>query len=200
MRIKKFFYTGVILVLLSALLSGCGSSVAPFRSKELKKEDGINMAVLPFDNLSKTQGAGKIMENYILVEFLKRSPLDIIEPGEVLSVLSQERIRLATSVPRETINKIGKRLDARLLMIGIVHEYEMQLASGPGGSGQVPVIAVSLRIVDADTGNIVWAVSAPRRGTDNETVFGIGRIQSMDRLAQKTAEEIAQAFTDSMKK
>ncbi|RJQ17715.1 MAG: hypothetical protein C4560_08375 [Nitrospiraceae bacterium] len=199
MGIRQFFYTGSISVLLLILLAGCGTSMKPFRSNEFKREGNVKIAILPFDNLSDTQGAGKIMEDYVLVELLKHSPINIIEPGEVASVLSQERIRLATSISRETVNKIGKRLGAGLLIIGVVHEYDMQLATGAGGSGQVPAIAVSLRIIDADTGNIVWAVSAPRRGTDTETVFGIGRIQSMDSLAQKTAEEIAKAFAASIK-
>lgn len=199
MEIKRVCYTAGILVLLLVLLSNCGGSLTPFASRELKGGGNVKMAILPLDNLSKTQGAGKIMENYVLVEFLKYSPIIIIEPGEVASVLSQERIRLATNISKETLQKIGKSLGVRLFMIGIVNEYDMQLASGAGGSGQVPIIAVSLRIIDAESGDIVWAINAPRRGTDTETVFGMGRIQSMDRLAQKTAEEIAKAFANSMR-
>ncbi len=211
----KQLHAGLIVLLL-ILLSGCGPSMKPFVGKGLygvgKAGDqrfdyaltlgdvkNVKMAILPFDNLSKTQGAGKIMENYALVEFLKYSPIHIIDPGEVASVLSQERIRLATSISKETVSRIGKNLGVRFLMIGVVHEYDMQLATGAGGSGQIPIIAVSLRIIDTDTGDIIWAINAPRRGTDTETVFGIGRIQSTDRLAQKTAEEIAQAFANSIR-
>lgn len=199
MKIKRVVLLAGILNLFLILLSNCAPSMKPFSNKNLSEGGNVKMAILPFDNLSKTQGAGKIMENYVLVEFLKYSQVNIIEPGEVASVLSHERIRLATSIPKETIHKIGKNLGANLFMIGIVNEYEMQLATGAGGSGQIPVIAVSLRIIDANTGDIVWAVSTPRRGNDSETVFGIGRIQSIDRLAQKTAEEIAQAFANSMR-
>jgi curli biogenesis system outer membrane secretion channel CsgG len=76
----------------------------------------------------------------------------------------------------------------------------MQMASGAGGSGQIPVIAITLRIIDAATGEIVWAINAARSGSDKETVFGIGKIRSLNTLADDMAKQIAQAFADSLGK
>lgn len=189
--------TGVVLMV---TLAGCASAVKPFAGRNLKGGDGVKMAILSFDNLSKTQGAGKSMENMMLTEFLKSSPIRIIDPGEVGAALSEERVRLATSIPRETVRSLGKKLGVDLFMVGVVHEYEMQLASGAGGSGQTPVIAVTLRIIDAGTGEIVWAINAARSGNDNETVFGIGKIISLNTLADDIAKQIAESFADSVKK
>jgi len=158
------------------------------------------MAILPFDNLSSTQGAGKTIENLVLIEFLKRSTLKVIDPGEVSAILSKERIRLATSIPKETIRTLGTGLGAGLLMMGTVHQYEMLTASGAGGSGTIPTVAVTVRIIDAESGDIVWATTVTRRGNDREIVFGIGKIQSLNQLAEETAMELAQAFADSINK
>jgi curli biogenesis system outer membrane secretion channel CsgG len=186
------------VMLLSALLFGCGPSMRPFASKNLSGAEGLKMAILPFDNLSATQGAGKTMENLMLVEFLKNSPARIIDPGEMTEALSQERVRLATSIPKETIKRLGKSLGANFFIIGIVHEYQMQMASGAGGAGQVPVLSITMRIIDAENGEIVWAINAARRGNDRETVFGIGRVESIDRLAEETSREVAEAFARSL--
>lgn len=192
---------GIAVALLVIVLSGCGpSSIKPFASANLKGGADVGMAILPFDNLSSTQGAGKSMESLVLIEFLKRSPVKIVDPGEVAAVLSKERIRLATSIPKETIRTLGKDLGVKLLMLGIVHQHEMQTAMGAGGSGNVPVIGITLRIIDAESGDIVWASTATRRGNDREIVFGIGKIQSLNALAEATAAELAQAFADSLRK
>lgn len=184
----------------SGWVAGCGGrAVRPFVGAGLRGGEGVTMAILPFENLSKGQGAGKSMENYALVEFLKHSPVKIIDPGQVAEALSRERIRLTTSIAKETLAALGKDLDANLFLLGTVHDYDMQLATGAGGSGQVPVVAVSLRALRADTGEIVWAASATRRGNDRETVFGIGRVHSLDRLAEDTARELAQSFAASVK-
>lgn len=187
-------------VLCLIVLSGCGPSIKPFAGRNLKGGEGVKMAILSFDNLSKTQGAGKSMENMVLTEFLKNSPVRIIDPGEVAAALSEERVRLATSIPKETVQALGKKLGVDLFMVGVVHEYEMQMASGAGGSGQVPFIAITLRIIDAKTGDIVWAINAARSGSDRETVFGIGKIQSLNTLADDIAKQIATAFADSLRK
>jgi TolB-like protein len=190
---------GIITALLLLVLSACGPSIKPFASRELKGGEGVRMAILPFDNLSSTQGAGKSIEGLVLIEFLKRSTLKVVDPGEVQAVLSKERIRLATSIPKETVRTLGEGLGVRLLMMGTVHQYEMQAATG-AGAGNMPVIAISLRIIEVETGDIVWASTVTRRGNDRELVFGIGKIQSLNQLAEETAMELAQAFADSIKK
>ncbi len=191
---------GITTALLLIALSGCGPSLKPFASRDLKGGEGARMAILPFDNLSATQGAGKSIESLVLIEFLKRSTVKVVDPGEVSAILSKERIRLATSIPKETIHTLGAGLGVGLLMMGTVHQYEMLTASGAGGSGNIPAVAVTLRIIDAESGDIVWASTVSRRGNDREIVFGIGKIQSLNQLAEETAMEFAQAFADSLRK
>jgi hypothetical protein len=198
----KQFSLGIISILLfGTALGGCGGgSLDPFASQSLKGGEGVRMAILPFDNLSDDQGAGKTMENLALVEFLKRTQSKILDPGEVSAGLLQERIRLATSIPKETIQSLGGKLGVDMFLIGVVHEYGMQRSSGAGGSGEIPVVSLTLRIIDAETGDIVWAISSARRGNDRETAFGIGRIDSLEQLAHSTAVEMAQAFAVSMRR
>lgn len=217
--LKKTSYMIIAGIFFLVMQYGCsGPSLKPYASDDLvefaQQENKNNisgtalmtggkeviMAVLPFDNLSETQGVGKKMESFILVEFLRSTPLKIIEPGELKAALSEERIRLATSIPKETVRKLGRKLGVNLFIIGTVLEYNLQLASGAAGRGEVPVVAVTLRVIDAETGDILWAVNAARRGTDRETIFGKGRVYSSDKLAQNIASEIAEAFAASLKK
>lgn len=196
---NKRFSLPVLTIIAAFLLTGCAESIKPFAGRNLAGGEGVKLAILPFDNLSKTPGAGKTMENFVLVEFLKRTPIQIVDLGEVIAVLSDERVRLATSIPRETIQSIGGKLGVDLLMIGVLHAYEMQTLSGASGSGQVPVIALSVRIINTATGEIVWASNATRRGNDRESIFGIGRVNFLDALAESTAGEVATAFAQSLR-
>ena len=199
---KHVFLSVFAATLVLVNFAGCGSGriAEPFTSQGLKGDAGVRMAILPFDNLSDDQGAGKTMENLVLVEFLKNTSAYIIDPGEVMAALVEERIRLATSIPREILKKLGQRLESDYFILGIVHEYTMQRMSGAGGAGEVPVVSLTLRILDAQSGEIVWATSAARRGNDREKVFGMGRIDSIEQLAQITAQEIAQNLAGSLKR
>lgn len=182
------------------MLSGCGTSIKPFVGKDFKEAEGAKMAILPLDNMSKTQGAGKSLENIMLIELLSRTSLTIVDPGEVAAALSQERVRLATSIKKESIRNLGKTLGVNFLMVGVVHEYDFQSFSGAAGSGSMPVIAVTLRVIDTNTAGIVWAGNATRRGNDRETVFGIGRVHSLNALAEQVAIEFAEALNKSLQR
>ena len=188
---RRFRFFSVHLLVFLLLAAGCAkSTLRPYTSSDFKAG---KMAILPFDNLSAAQGASKTMENLVLVEFLRLPIFTIVEPGEVSAALSEARVRLATSMPKETVIKLGKDLGVDLLMLGVVHEHELKRFSGAGGSGEVPVVAVSVRILETRTGNIVWAANANRTGNDRESVFGIGRIQSINELAAETAVELARS-------
>ncbi|MCM2357201.1 MAG: CsgG/HfaB family protein [Geobacteraceae bacterium] len=191
--------TMVLVLFFGAMLSGCQSSpIKPYISKNFKGGEGMKMAILPFDNMSKTQGAGKALENIMMIELLSRTPLTVVDPGEVSAALSQERVRMTTTIKREAVRNLGKNMGVNFLMVGAIHEYDFQ--SFTGVSGAIPVIAITMRLIDTNSGDIVWAGNATRRGNDRETVFGIGRIQSMNALAEQVAIEFAEAINKALQR
>lgn len=195
--LRQFSSRGIAVTLFLAILAGCAPSLQPFASSKLKYKEGARMAILPLDNLSKTPNTGRSMDNVILIEFLKRAPISVVDPGEVAAALSEVRIRLATAISKENVQILGKKLGVDYFLVGIIHDYDMQTLTGAGGTGPVPSISITLRLIDAGSGDIVWATNYTRRGNDREKVFGIGRVQSLNALAEETAAELAQAFAAS---
>lgn len=179
------------------LLGACAPKVKPYAAPALA--DKHRMAILPFENLTKATGAAKTLEGMVLVEFLKRAPVTIVDPGEVAAALSKARVRIATSMSRDTLAAVARELGVDLVLVGTLHDYDVQTGSGAGTSGPIPVLAMTLRVVDARGGNIVWAANAARRGTDRETVFGIGRVHSLNALAEEAAASMAEAFAASLR-
>ncbi len=189
------------MLLLVLGLSACGRPVMkPFASPDLRSRSGLSIALLPFDNLTQDSRAGKTMENMVLVEFLKQVPSSVrfVDPGEVNAALVDERIRVTTAIPGTAVKALGDRLGADLLLQGVVQGFEMQRVTSASGAGDVPVVSLSLRMVDTKTGEIVWALSSSRRGNDQEKVFGIGRVDSLEQLSQEVVGEMAAAFAKSL--
>lgn len=188
------------LALTAVLLMACGTTIKPYAGPGLARDGGTRMAILPFENLSKAPGAARTLEGMVLVELLRQAPVAIVDPGEVSAALSKERVRIATSMSREALAAVARDLGVDLVMMGTLHDYDMQMGTGVGGSSQIPVLAATLRAVDARSGEIVWAANAARRGTDKETVFGIGRVHSLNTLAEEAAADLAGAFAASMRR
>jgi hypothetical protein len=51
-----------------------------------------------------------------------------------------------------------------------------------------------MRLVRCEDGRIVWAGSHARRGDDTETVFGLGRVTTLEQLADKTVAELMESL------
>jgi TolB-like protein len=159
--------------------------------ENLNISKGERIAILPFTNLTDSPGAGDKLSNLLLVEVLKSGKLKVVEPGVVEYFLSKERIRLLDRLSPENVKKIGTELHVRYVLVGTVLEYRLIRS----GKYDVPYISLSIRMIDTGTGEIVFAASHALSGRDSETLFGIGRITSLEKLSKMVAKELASSLS-----
>lgn len=184
------------VVLLAFGLAGCTREQAAITAA-VRQEVGserIRLAVLPFDNLSRSPGADRAVTQTILTYLLASDLFEVIEPGHVNKVLADLRIRSPTEeIDPETARKLGQRLNAELLLIGIVQEYgEVRVANDV-----YPAVSLSARILDAYTGSILWSASVAQTGADTVIIFDFGRITSLPKLTQVVIEKMVRGLQTS---
>lgn len=190
----------VLLAIVFMTLSCAGDKkplLTPYEFDKYSSPPMPRLAILPLENFSPSERASKKVSDIFLVEFLKMKNIYLIEPGNIEIALADERIRNTSIMPMKTVKVLADRLNADLIMIGSILEFEMQQSRG--GTGTVPMLSLTLRILDARTGNIVWAANVNSRGDDKEKLFGIGKIHSLDKLVETTAKEIVYEFSRFIK-
>jgi TolB-like protein len=62
------------------------------------------------------------------------------------------------------------------------------------GPVSYPSVSVTMRMVRCEDGRIVWAGSHARRGDDTESVFGLGRVSTLEQLTEKTVAELLESL------
>ncbi len=194
-RFKLFILLPIILMTFNCAKK---QLLKPYEFEDYVLPAMPRLAMMPLENFSTTERAGKKVGDIFLVEFLKMKNIYLIEPGNVEVALAEERVRNISIMPVKTINALANKLNVDLIMIGSVMGFEMQQSTGGGGA--IPLISLTVRVLDVKTGNIVWAVNTIRRGDDKEKLFGVGRILSIDKLAEIIAEEISYEFSNFIKK
>ena len=144
------------------------------------------IAMLPLENLSdKTEYVDRMTR--VVWTAIGRDPrFEAVEPGEVDGVLSDLRIRSAGSLTRDQIEDASRRLETRWLVAGTL----LECGSVRTPDGDVPSMALSLRLLDGRSGRVVWTDMASHSGEDRETVFGWGRETSLEAVASRTAQEL----------
>jgi len=176
------------------MLSSCGAPYHGGGTVRGQSAGGVKIAILPFENLSAQEGAGKMAGSLFLVKMLGSGVFEISDPGVVEEALGEERVRLTSHIRLDILKKLGEHMGVKYILVGTVLENEMQMLGGVSGGGQVPSVSVTARIVDVTSGRVMWADARARRGTDSEKIFGIGRIYSTTKIMNVILEEMVSSM------
>ena len=184
-RIKLKTVLPLLLAAAAASLTGCASNPQYFRS-DFTLDGPATLALMPLVNLSKYDEAGDVVMNSLLIQLLDKGFFQIVDPGLVDHAVLERRIRFTDRLPLSTMQELGDTLNADYMLLGTVNEFDMITSR----SETVPLVSISLRIVRSDTGTIFWAATHTRRGDDAETVFGLGRIMTLEQLTAVAVKDI----------
>jgi TolB-like protein len=157
----------VAISLLFLMISGCGGK---FDSKEYLRENVdlsaiSRIAVLPFQNYTTDQFVAERTRDIAITQFLSSGIADVVDRGLVDSVMAEEVIDPKLPIDQINMKRLGQRLNVQAFLLGAVD------LAGERRTGTVayPILGVTLRLVDAQAGVIIWQSSG--RWTA-ETVVG----------------------------
>lgn len=162
-------------------LTGCGTFDVR-SSQDLSSVPVSPVAVIPFDTLSGEVNAGLIMTDLIRSEVVRQTDLTLVAADHV----SRELEDLAGQVlsPAE----IGGKVNAKTLITGEVLEYRYKR-----GVGEEPSIGVIVRLVDVDSGKILWQATCTRIGR-----YSWFTEDSLSRLAHAISSDIITSFAEHL--
>ncbi len=155
----------LILVLVSIatlFVSGCGSK-EPDSTVFLREGLDLNyverIAVLPFDNLTIDQFAGKRVRDLAFTEALASGMFDIAEQGVVDAVLREMALSADSPIDAPVLKILGKRLGVNAFLSGTVNNIK------GGGSGyNYPEVSLTLYLIDIETAEVLWRSTAYKNG------------------------------------
>lgn len=145
--------------LIFSFMSGCKQK--HYTRPEINLEKVKTIAVLPFQNLTLHAHADEKVRNAVIIELLSRG-FDIVEPGEVTSVLSDLEVRSLGALSTSDIQYIGETLGVNAIMKGAVGTYQMSR----GVSVSFPEVSVDLMLLNATSGKITWHIWHTAGGPD----------------------------------
>ena len=148
------------------------------------------VALLPFENLTPRPDAADRLSRVFASVLGETGACQPVEPGDIEQVFAELRIRDVNGITRETVPQVAKRLDADWLLAGTILEYGAQRTP----EGDVPSVGVALRLLDGRDGRTAWSAMRVRTGEDRESLFGIGRVRSLDQLSERLARELFAGF------
>ncbi len=171
------------------LLSGCAARRAEkvtFHEPDMDFSLIRTVAVLPFANLAPVQAAGDRVREVFMTMLQATGAVYVLPPGEIARGISRTGIENPQAPTPEEVVALGKLIGADAVITGAVLEY----GETRSGSATASLISLSVRMMEAKTGRVVWSAASTKGGvTAAARLFGGGG-EPMNEVTTKAVDDL----------
>ncbi|HEV7509794.1 MAG TPA: CsgG/HfaB family protein [Thermoanaerobaculia bacterium] len=200
---KRVFIPALCAIALLALVLVPVLSAAP-------KGGGTKprIAVLEFKNKADNQwwyhGGAAAAQDVFVTELVKSGKFTVVDREQLEAMMQEKHLTQSGDIDKGTAMKLGKILGLNYLLTGAVTEYGNTDVSGGGGGVSAGkrkfVAALNARLINASTGEVLWADEASQEETSvRVSVFGIGGGVDDNRMFDKVMKPCIQKLVASLK-
>jgi hypothetical protein len=118
------------------------------------------IAVLPFTNLARDPVVSERVRDVFINRLLSTEAVYVLPVGEVARGIAKAEILNPTAPSPEEIVKLGALVKADAVITGVVREY----GEVRSGTTTANIISMSIQLIEAGTGKVVWSGSTTRGG------------------------------------
>lgn len=159
--------------------------VASFQDPRFSYRGCYQVALIPFDNYSGLPNAGDIMTHIVLSRLLTQGYF-VVEPGFVRELGLTLEIINRGGVDRRSASSLLASFDACRVVTGSVETFA---AARGEPTVTVPELALGIRVMSPQEGNLYMMEELQGAGDDGDGMFQGGRIHSLVQLANKVLQE-----------
>jgi len=153
---KKIIGIIVVVILLNLLGCGSGKMITESFTRENTSVTQIrSLAVMPFEGGGRAQRIRELTITNLLASGL----FDVQDIGRVDSVLKREGIAQGAPIDLFDIRRLGETLNVQGLLFGSVEQ-----TTGSRGSARFAEITVTFRLIETETGILLWQASGKGSG------------------------------------
>ncbi len=156
---KKTAYF-IVTALLGVIL-GCAKTSHHFTDPAIGLGYVKRIAILPLENFSTQKGINSHANELLTTRILGRQLYKVVEKGELYRFLNDEmRSSDKELIDQRVAKRMAREFNIEAYIAGSIDSYN----EVRNGSYTYPEIAISLRMVDIKTGNIIWKASHSANG------------------------------------
>jgi len=163
---------------------------APKGMVSLKRRVGV----VDFDNKTKYGEArlGSSATDVLITELTKSGKFIVVERSKLDSIMSEQKLGMSGAIDASTAAKVGKILGLNAIVTGSISEFGSQTEGSEyliaQSKRQVVKATVDIRVVDAETGQILYADSGSGLGVKKTGgVLGLGTRAGYDESLEQEA-------------
>jgi len=150
------------------------------------------VAVLPLENHTQERFVEKRVYDLLSTQIMSLGFFEVLEKGDLHRFLNDEvQGEDKSKVPHSTARRLGREFGLQAYIAGAVEDYTMER----NGSYSYPVVAITLRLVDIESGKILWQASHSATGySTTDRILGL-ESEGLHHVARQLVEDILLTLT-----
>jgi hypothetical protein len=176
MRIQAMYkYVLLSVSMVAVLLAvGCSGKGSPGSQSFLRENIDMGfyerLALLPMANNSQDNFAAERVRDIVTTKVLSSGQIDLVDKGIVDAVLANEAINPGDPIDLPTLRRLGNMLKVQAFIMGTID----QAGENRKGAFSYPELELTLRMIDANEGTILWQASGYNSGYSlGGRIFGV---------------------------
>ena len=175
----------IFLCLFFFLLSACATTDI-YRDPNMDFGSIQTIAVMPFVSLARDNVAAERVRDVFINKLLSTGAVYVLPVGEVARGVARAEIANPVNPSPEEVVKLAGIIKVQAVITGVVREY----GEVRSGTSSANIISVSLQMIEAQTGKVVWTASSTKGGiTVWDRLFGGGG-QPMNKITERAVDDL----------
>lgn len=176
----------ISLCFVAIFLVACAAHPEIYRDQNMDFGAVQSVAVMPFVSLARDNIAAERVRDVFINGLLATGAVYVVPVGEVArGVARVEVVNPAAPSPEEVV-KLASNIKVQAVITGVLKEY----GEVRSGTTSANIVSVSLQMMEAQTGKVVWSASSTKGGISiSDRLFGGGG-QPMDKITTKAVEDL----------
>ncbi len=152
------------------------------------------VGVIPFASLTGDRAASDKVTSSFITELLMKNAVEIAPAGDfykaVRESLKGDKVNLPEEITAEELTALAKATGVQGVFVGAVRDFGMVRV----GSDEFPTVGLIVRLLDCNSGKVVWSYETTRRGGPKFPIVSIGETHTLGELTTKVCREVAARF------
>lgn len=174
------------LLFLLLLLSGCATGGATYRDPNMDFGLIQTVAVMPFNNYSRDNIAGERVRDVFVTLLQGTGAVYVVPSGEVARGINRADVKNPGAPTSEEIVRFSGAVKCDVVITGTIREY----GEARSGSASANLISMSLQMMEAQTGKVVWSASSTKGGVSTSDRLLGGGGEPMNKVTEIAIDDL----------
>jgi len=177
----------VFILSIFVSLTACAASSADlYRDPNMDFGAIQAIAVMPFVSLARDNVAAERVRDVFINDLLATGAVYVVPVGEVARGVARAEIANPMGPAPEEVVKLATIIKVQAVITGVLKEY----GEVRSGTTSANIVSVSLQMMEAQTGKVVWSSSSTKGGISIlDRLFGGGG-QPMNKITEEAVQDL----------